>query len=144
MTAIQTVKKQAIQKPTPAPVQEFKPTRAMLRWLEATDELGPHAPIKRIAKQAGVNRDNWYQWMRNQQFVEWWDKQWETSFKLHRWKLKAIGLKQAENDHAWWHDMMVVMGELPGEDQKSPAGPQVTNAFQFNLTDEQLKRIVED
>ncbi len=140
-TAITPVKPKSLQKPSSRKGTHVVPSRAMLRFLSATDELGPNAPISQIAKLAKVSRDLWYEWMSWPEFVDWWDKQWQTQFKLHRWKLKAIGLKKAEEDHSWWSDMMKVMGEMP-PDAPTPAGPQ--NAFQFNLGADALRRITED
>lgn len=139
--AIQPSKSKAPQKSTPAGVRPFVPSRAMMRFLAAADELGPSAPITQIAKAAKVDRDNWYQWIERPQFVEWWDKQWSTQFKLHRWKLKAIGMKHAQDDHAWWTDMMKIMGEMP---QDNPQQSTPTNAIQFNLGADALRRIVEE
>jgi len=115
----------------------FKPTRGMLRWLEKSFELGYLTSISRIAERLGLNRDNWYQWLNKDGFVEWWDSQWHKELKRNRWKLDAIGLKKAEKSYRFWKDMMNRVGNTIPE--AGNVGQQQTT--QIYLTDAELERV---
>lgn len=129
----------APQKSAPAG-PEFVPTKGMLRWFEAAAELGYHETITGVAKEAKLDRDNWYQWLEKPGFVEWWDRQWAKHLRTNRWKLDAIGMKKAESDYSWWQSMMQRTGLAEAE--KPTTGP--STAIQINLGDEQIKRLIED
>lgn len=45
-------------------VKKFKPTRNMIRWLQESIKLGHSASIVKIAKEVGINRRNWYFWLK--------------------------------------------------------------------------------
>lgn len=128
----------ALQESTPEP-KPFEPTKGMIRWLETAFELGYTATIISIAERAEMNRDNWYQWLEKPGFVEWWDAQWQGFLRLNRWKLDAIGMKQAERNYDYWRAMM----ERTGNIQPDKA-PGVANQFNFNLGDADLTRIISD
>lgn len=111
---------------TPVKV-EFKPTPHMYRWLEKAIELGHGASITEISKNSKVERRNWYIWIRNPNFVNWWDTQWKQHLMINRWKLNAIGMKNAESDYTYWKDMMMVTGNM------QPEGPAIVNPTQVNV-----------
>lgn len=90
----------------------FEPTNGMIRWFEAAVEAGHTATISDIARQAGLDRTNWYLWLKKPGFVEWWDKQWGQFLRVNRWKLDAIGMKQAERNFDYWQAMMERTGNL--------------------------------
>lgn len=120
-------------------VVPFEPSRGMLRWFAAAVELGPNASITEVAKKAELDRSNWYLWLEKDGFVEWWDEQWGKFLRLNRWKLDAIGMKQAERNYDYWRTMMERVGNIVPE--KTPA---TANQFNINLGDAQLRRIIED
>ncbi len=90
----------------------FTPTPHMLKVWDAAVELGYTASITKIMKKAGADRKNWYLWRRNPDFVEWWDREWQMHIKLSRWRLDAIGLKKAEKEYEYWHDMQERTGNI--------------------------------
>ena len=109
----------------------------MVKWLGKSFELGYAASITDIAKETGLNRDNWYQWLDRDGFVEWWDLQWQKELKRTRWKLDSIGFKKAEKDYSFWRDMMNRTGNTIPE--PSNIGQQINT--QFNLPNASLERI---
>lgn len=115
----------------------FKPSEGMVKWLGKSFELGYAASITDIAKETGLNRDNWYQWLDRDGFVEWWDLQWQKELKRTRWKLDSIGFKKAEKDYSFWRDMMNRTGNTIPE--PSNIGQQINT--QFNLPNASLERI---
>lgn len=106
-----TAQELTLQKSTEE-IEVFQPSKGMMKWFEVAVELGHTAAITDIAKKAKLDRDNWYQWLERPQFVEWWDNMWKRYITLNRWKLDAIGMKKAETDYQYWHDMMERMGNI--------------------------------
>lgn len=115
----------------------FEPTKGMIKWFEAAIELGHTASITSIAEKSELDRSNWYQWLEMPGFVEWWDSQWQQFLKLNRWKLDAIGMKQAERNYDYWKTMMERTGNITQE-----KGTTTANQFNINLGDAELKRII--
>ena len=120
-------------------VAPFEPSKGMLRWFDAAVELGPTATITAVAEKAGLDRTNWYLWLEKDGFVEWWDEQWGKFLRVNRWKLDAIGMKQAERNYDYWHTMMERVGNITPDKT-----PSTANQFNINLGDAQLRRIIED
>jgi len=115
----------------------FKPTRKMIRWLETTLELGHTASITDISKESKIKRQSWYLWLQDDGFVKWWDDQMQKVLHQNRWKLDAIGLKQAKTKYNFWKDMMNRVGNTIPEPMS--IGTQVNT--QFNIPDANLERI---
>lgn len=116
---------QAIEGAIQNHTEQFKPTNGMLRWFDSALELGYGASITDVAIKSELQRSNWYEWIDKPGFVEWWDSQWQKYFVINRWKLKAIGMKQAERNYDYWHDMMLSSGQLQEKGN--------TTAIQFNF-----------
>jgi hypothetical protein len=95
----------------------FEPTPLMLKWLDTAIDLGYTASITDVAEASEINRGTWYLWVKDPKFVEWWDSQWQKYLTLNRWKLDAIGMKQAERNFDYWHDMMERTGNLQQKQQ---------------------------
>ncbi len=106
-----TQTKVGLQKSTKK-VIPFVPTKAMMKWFDTSIKLGHTASISDVAKKSKLDRKNWYIWMDKLGFVEWWDQQWQKFFAANRWKLNAIGMKQAEQNYSYWRDMMIASGNL--------------------------------
>src|SRR4030042_4559030 len=117
---------------------DFKPTRNMIKWLHVNVEHGYSASIEKIAQEVGIDRRNWYFWLKKEGFVNWWDEQTQKFLKLNRWKLDHIGFKKAENDYRYWKDMMNRTGNTIPDNIN--VGQQVNT--QFCITDEHLERII--
>lgn len=66
-----------IQLPSLVGTQEFKPTGLMIRtlcaYLQAL-ERGEHILPYKILKGLGSSDKNWYNWLRKEGFIQWWDK----------------------------------------------------------------------
>jgi len=110
----------------------FEPSRGMMKWFDVSIQLGYGASISDVAEKSELDRSNWYQWLDKPGFVEWWDSQWQKYFHSNRWKLQAIGMKQAERNYDYWHDMMTASGQL--QEQSKGTNVQV-NTFIANKKD---------
>lgn len=106
-------------------VKPFEPTKGMARWLQANIDLGYTASVTDISKEADLDRHNWYDWIKDPRFVDWWDQEWQQYLKINRWKLDAIGMKKAEREFNFWHDMQIRVGNLQNKDDKSNTMVQV-------------------
>ena len=133
-----TEDKQLQQKSTDE-AKPYEPTLTMIKWFETALELGHTATISEIAEKSGVDRTTWYVWLKDPQFVEWWDGQWQQYLRVNRWKLDSMGMKQAERNYDYWHTMMERTGNIQPE-----RGPAVANQFNIALGDADIKRIIED
>lgn len=105
----------------------FKPTPAMKIWVAASVSLAT-ASVSSIAMECGVDRKNWYVWLKKPGFLEWYDAERERNKVLLRAHLDAIGLNMAKKDHAYWRDMQKIAGRDLSEDQvgvNPPAPVQV-------------------
>lgn len=116
---------------------EFQPTKKMLKWFITTQELGYTASITEISEASKVTRAIWYEWCQNDDFVKWWDAQWQKNLHQNRWKLDAIGLKQAKNSYSYWKDMMNRVGNTIPE--PGSIGQQFNT--QLNIQDDYFQRI---
>jgi len=116
--------------------KEFKPTKKMMKWMFTTFELGYDASLTQIAEESGLSRDSWYKWLNNPGFVEWWDGQWQQLLRQNRWKLDAIGLKNAKDKYSYWKDMMNRTGNTIPE-----AGTQTQVNTQINFPNANMERI---
>jgi hypothetical protein len=114
----------------------FKPTAKMFKWFNALDKLGYEATLKDVSLEAKVSIAQYYTWLQKDEFVNWIDEQFQRSIKTFRWKLDRIGLKKAENNYQYWHDMMIRTGNI------LPEGVNNTLNAQFNIGDAELKRII--
>ena len=103
----------------------YEPTPLMIKWFETSLDLGHTASISDVAEKSEVSRGSWYVWVKDPEFVKWWDEQWNTYFVTNKWKLRSIGMKQAEKNYDYWHDMMTASGQLE-EGGKAP-NVQVNN-----------------
>ena len=119
----------------------FDPTNNMIKWLDTAFELGYTASISSVAEKSGVDRTTWYVWRNDPKFVEWWDAQWEKHIRLNRWKLDAMGMKQAERNFDYWRTMMERTG-LIEPPQKGGTAVQVNNYAPKDLHDNQLNDII--
>ncbi len=111
--------------------EKFNPSSAMVKWFETALELGYTASISSVAEKAKLDRTNWYRWLPMPGFVDWWDSQWQQYLKVHRWKLDAMGIKQAERNYDYWHDMMIRVGNLSNK-------PDSQNNIQINIVRDEI------
>lgn len=106
--------------------EEFQPTPAMIVWVDAAVKLGTDNKSE-IERECNVSRNNWYEWIKQDGFEDWFFTEYKR--KRRRWlpKLDEIGMKYAKRgDHNFWKDM----NKKAGEDLDAKKAPQV--AVQVN------------
>lgn len=89
----------------------FAPTPHMEKWLD-TAVKAETEEIKAIAEACGLDRSNWYKWLNQPGFIEWFEAEWNRKLLGNGWKLDLIGLKNAKRDHRYWESMQKRMGRL--------------------------------
>lgn len=99
----------------------FKPTAAMRLWVAASIELSSDV-ISQIADKCEVDRNNWYQWLKKDGFLEWYGQERQRQAVLMQQKLDSIGLQMAAKDYRYWKDMQKIVGRDLSEGQQ-PQSP---------------------
>ncbi|HEB13400.1 MAG TPA: hypothetical protein ENI13_00285 [candidate division CPR3 bacterium] len=106
----------------------FKPTKLMIKWLDVAMELGRTATVLAVSEKVEASRTSWYAWIKDMEFVHWWDLQWQAYLQVNRWKLDAIGMEKAKTDYNYWHDMMERTGNIQPE-ESGVVTPTQVNIF---------------
>lgn len=97
---------------------EFKSTAAMRLWVRVSVTLDT-TKITTIAQECGVDRNNWYNWLKRPGFLEWYDSEREKAMVLLRSQLDAIGLKQASKDFRYFKLMQKIAGRDVSEEPEN-------------------------
>lgn len=86
---------------------KFKPSTKQIDWLRSA--LKPEVPpfISAIAKDCGVRRETWYDWVKKPKFVKWWNEQWEEGMKQTQTYFDKIGMLKANKDYRYWEGMQM-------------------------------------
>lgn len=114
------------------PEDLFKPTPTMRLWIAASIQLKTDN-ITQIAEECGVDRKNWYLWIKRPGFFEWYDSERERLTVLIRQQLDNIGLKMAAKDFRYFEVMQKVVGrDLSDKENTQSASSSVQ--FNFNTT----------
>lgn len=108
----------------------FKPTSSMKLWVAASIQLGTDN-ITNIAEECGVDRKNWYVWLKKPGFMEWYEQEMQRSVVLLRQKLDNIGIKKAATDYRYFEAMQRIVGRDLLDD-KNEKGPGVQVNFNAN------------
>lgn len=98
----------------------------MLVWLDAAMRTESDS-ISDIAEacEPKLDRTNWYRWLEQSGFIEWFNNAWNERIKGHSWKLDMIGLKNAKRDFNYWKSMQQRVGNLQDK-------PSSLNQFNVN------------
>jgi len=75
----------------------FAPTINQLKVLAVALSLEHGSSIRSWFKAVGLNRNDWYGWIRNPNFVSWWNKSFTKGIEQYRGEWIAIGLKRMNN-----------------------------------------------
>lgn len=92
-------------------LQVFRPNEQQIKWLDAAIQLETDT-ITEIEAFCGVNRSQWYRWLREDGFIDWFNGEWDKALRGHAWKLDAIGLKNSKRDFNYWKSMQQRAGRL--------------------------------
>lgn len=85
----------------------FKPNKQQLGWLKSALDPTVQPTIKAIATDCGVNRENWYKWLKNPKFVEWFSTAWKKGMERTEWFFDKVGMVQATKDYRYFEAMQM-------------------------------------
>lgn len=109
------MKKKVNKKPT-----KFKPNKRQIALLRAWANPEQKPTITAICETVGINRTTYYVWFSNDDFVEWFEKEWRRAMKDMEPYLDNIGLKKAVKDYKYWEAMqMKYLNFTRKEEQKT-------------------------
>ena len=89
----------------------FKPNSQQIAWLKSA--LKPEVPpvISKIARDCGVNRENWYVWINERKghvgFNDWWDRVWREGMRRNEYFLDKVGIQKSATDYRYWEGMQM-------------------------------------
>lgn len=89
----------------------FYPSKKQRLFLDSALKADKHE-ITAIAKHAGIGRGAWYEWIKDDNFVKWYNDMWQKALDASAWKLDAMGLAKASDDHKYWKSMQQRSGRL--------------------------------
>lgn len=101
-TSLQNVTKQAI----------FKPSANQEKWLDTALSMDSDE-ITDIAEACGLDRVNWYRWLKIPGFIEWFRSEWDRKLSAHAYKLDIVGMREAKRDPRYFEIMQKRVGNLP-------------------------------
>lgn len=90
---------------------DFFPSKKQLLFFKHALQADNYE-ITAIAEAAGMNRNAWYQWIQDPNFVKWYNTMWQRALDSNAWKLDIMGLKQAKNNFKYWKAMQQRSGRL--------------------------------
>lgn len=109
-TSIQKAEEKPLQKET-----KFKPNDKQKLWLATSLELRTKV-ISVIARESKIDRGTFYDWVHDVPgFMEWYNHEFDVWIEEIKVELIKSGVKQAESNHSWWRDMMVLFGIMKPE-----------------------------
>lgn len=104
-----TTKDDTLTKSTKSDV--FNPTPHMKVWLDTAIQLETDSPTD-ISDKSGIDRTNWYKWLDQDGFIEWFNATWNERLRGHAWRLDVVGMKQGKKDFNYWKAMQQRVGNL--------------------------------
>ncbi len=95
---------------------KFRPTTAMLEFLDAAIDPDVSHKIRAIARAAGVHESSWRLWRKDPRFRTWWLDSWNASTYAITWLLDKIGFERAQGKDPdaflYWRRMQEKLGGL--------------------------------
>jgi hypothetical protein len=126
--------KKSLQNATEKPM--FKPSANQEKWL-ATAIQSEHDEVSKIAEECGIDRAQWYRWLKEPDFIEWFKAEWNKAIQGQAWKLDVWGMKQARRDFNYWKEMQKRVGNIT--DEKAPSALIQQNFYEKAISDDRNK-----
>jgi hypothetical protein len=123
------------------PLTVFKPTKQQLDWLKSALDPTVQPTISAIAKDCGVNRENWYGWIKDEAFMEWWGNVWDEGMKQANWFLDKVGMQMSTKDFRYWEAMQMKFGKFARKSDVTSQGEKVGFAAILQDIDGQSKTL---
>lgn len=104
---------------------KFEPTDRQLALLRARLDVEIKPTITAECKEAGIDRGTYYDWMKNPDFVEWFNNAWkESQKKLESW-LDKVGYLKAMKDFRYWEALQMKYHKYSRKNDLTSEGEQI-------------------
>lgn len=112
----------------------FMPSLAQLQILAIALSLDHGDTIRGWFKAAGLNRNTWYEWLKNPEFIAWWNKAFIKGIEQYRSEWLAIGIRRMNSNDPdrfnYWKNVgekiFGFVAELKLKTDKSPEEEELT------------------
>lgn len=129
-------------------IEGFTPSLHQLKILAVALSLDHGDTIREWFRAAGVNRNVWYTWIRDPDFIAWWNKSFTRGIEQYRSEWVSIGIKRMNSPDpdrfAYWKEVGAkVFGfiqELKLKTDKSPEEEALTKELLLLVSDVNKER----
>lgn len=109
--------------PTTKAITTWKPSENQMKILE----IAVNSTSEKIGdwfKEAKLERVRWNGWIKNDKFVEWWNREWERAMRVSKAYLDKVGMELAPVDFRYWEVMQKKYGGYT-PDNKAQGGVNI-------------------
>ena len=114
--------------------KKFVPTKEMKAFIISMLDPDVEPTITAICKNAGISRTTYYNWFENEDFVNWFDKEWALAMTRQVSWLDKVGLARSIDDFKYWEAMQMKYGKFKKQ-QDITSGGEAINAILTNFDD---------
>lgn len=90
----------------------FKPKERQIALIRAMLDPEVKPTITAFCEEAGIDRKTYYNWFDNDEFVEWFNREWERAMAKQVSWLDNVGLKKSVKDYRYWEAMQMKYGKF--------------------------------
>lgn len=89
---------------------EFIPSKQQIELLNAMLDIDVPSTVTAICEHVGISRTTYYEWFKNDDFVEWFNREHRIHTTQYIVMLDKIGLSKASEDYRYWEAMQTKYG----------------------------------
>ena len=90
----------------------FIPSEKQIELLRVMVDGTGKPTITAFCEEAGINRDTYYNWFDNPEFVGWFNREWEVAMAKKITWLDRIGLQKSPTDFRYWEALQMKYGKF--------------------------------
>lgn len=99
----------------------FSPTAKMKRTVEVALRPDVSPTVAAICREAGLDRMQWYRWIKKPEFNEWWSQEITKAIGKEEWKYFKIAKIKAHEDFRYWKAMQDIISNMSGQSKANLA-----------------------
>ena len=124
--------------------QNFKPTEEMLKVLEAFADMELKPTVSARMEKAGVGRTMWYEWLKIDGFMDWWDTETNKIVQSNIGELRKIGYMKSASDFRYWEAMMTKYDKYARRSDFTSNGEKIDGFFIMQQLGDELKQLTSE
>lgn len=97
--------------------KKFKPTKQMINLLRVMLDVDVKPTITAFCEKAGISRETYYNWFENEDFVKWFNLEWELAMAKQVSWLDRVGLQKSVKDFRYWEAMQMKYGKFKRKEE---------------------------